>query len=738
MTRLFVLLLTTALAGPVMTPALVSAQGVSPQSTDSASAENQPAILVADDVQITADDKLVASGNVEAMFEGRRLKARSITYDSTSESLSIEGPMSLQDGETTLILADQAELDRDMANGLLTGARIVMDTQVQLAANAMARIDGRYSQLYKVAVTSCRVCETGQPPLWQIRARRVVHDQDEQQLYFDDAQLRVLDVPILYLPRLRLPDPTLERATGFLIPSIQNSSLLGTGVKVPYFIRMGDHRDLTLTPFVTDKTRTLELRYRQAFVNGDLTINGAISDDDLRGSSTRGYLFAEGEFDLKNDFKLTFDIEYTSDDTYLLGYGYSWKDRLDSEIAIERARRDEYIRGAITAFDSLRPGESNTTLPTLAGNFDYERRLHPSRLGGEIRLGASMHGHRRTSNLRTDGADLDPWADGRDLARMTVSADWIRSWTLPAGVLARFQTGVAADAFRVVQGGGLSAARATEVTPSTSVRLRWPWIKATPGGATHVIEPVLQMSWVGGSNPNIPNDESTLIEFDEGNLFSMSRFTAPDRRERGLSGAYGVRWTRHDPKGWESTLAIGQVVRETPQTEYNGLDSFTDSSGLRDKFSDVMVAGQLKLFDGLTLTGRGLFDDGLSTTKAEARASWENDRTNLAATYIWLRKDPRENRVGDISEWSIDGSYRFSRHWTGSAQWRYDVASDNKVYAGLGMTYTNECVEIALKASRRFTTSTILTPSTDISVTVGLRGFTAKADGQSYVRKCKN
>jgi LPS-assembly protein len=263
-------------------------------------------------VQITADDKLVATGNVEAMFEGRRLKAHSITYDSTTETLSIKGPMALQDGDETLILADQAELDRDMANGLLTGARIVMNTQVQLAANAMARIDGRYSQLYKVSVTSCRICETGQPPLWQIRARRVIHDQEERQLYFDDAQLRVLDVPILYLPRLRLPDPTLDRATGFLFPSFYNSSLLGNGIKVPYFIRLGDHRDLTLTPFVTDKTRTLELRYRQAFVNGDLTINGAISDDDLGVSSTRGYLFAEGEFELKNDFKLSFDIEYTS------------------------------------------------------------------------------------------------------------------------------------------------------------------------------------------------------------------------------------------------------------------------------------------------------------------------------------------------------------------------------------------------------------------------------------------
>lgn len=737
MTRLIALLLTTALVAPAMAPRQAAAQDVTPQASTETESP-QPAFLVADDVQVTPDDKLIATGNVEALYQGRRLKAHSVTYDSKAETLSIEGPITLQDGESTMILADQAELDRDMANGLLTGARIVMETQVQLAANAIARVEGRYSQLYKAAVTSCRVCETGRPPLWQIRARRVIHDQKERQLYFDDAQLRVLDFPIFYLPRLRLPDPTLERATGFLIPSFYNSSRLGSGLKVPYFIRIDDHRDLTLTPFITDKTRTLEFRYRQAFVNGDIQFKGAISDDDLGVKSTRGYLFAEGEFELKHDFKLSFDIEYASDDTYLLGYGYTWKDRLDSEVAIERARRDEYMRGAITVFDSLRFNESNSTLPTLAGNAEYERRLHPARLGGEIRLGAALHGHRRTSDLRTDGGDMDLWADGRDVTRLTASADWIRNWTLPGGVLARFQTGIAVDSFRIAQSGGLSAASATEVTPSTSLRLRWPLLKTTRGGATHVIEPVAQLSWVGGSNPDIPNDESTMIEFDEGNLFAMSRYIAPDRRERGLNAAYGVRWTRYDPEGWESTLAIGQVVRDEIELEYSGLNGFTTASGLQDNFSDLLVAGQLKLNNGLTVTGRSLFDDGFTTTKAEARASWQNDLTNIGATYIWLRKDPRENRAGDISEWSLDGSYRFAHHWTGSAQWRYDVASNSKVYAGVGLTYTNECVEIALKASRRYTTSTILRPSTDISLTVGLRGFTAKADDQSYVRNCKN
>jgi LPS-assembly protein len=711
--------------------------GPSPVAAQQGDAAPRPAMLVADDVYLEADDRLVATGSVEAIYDGRRLRAARIVYDRAADRLRLTGPIVIEEADDRLILADAGEIDEQLRNGILRGARIVMGRQLQMAAQEFERSAGRYNRLSNVSVTSCRVCETGRPPLWQIRARRVVHDQQARQLYFEGAQLRVLDTPIFYLPRLRLPDPTLERATGFLVPSLRNSSLLGFGARVPYFIRLGDHKDLTITPFLTTETRTLELRYRQAFRNGRIEFEGALSDDDINTRSTRGYLFGRGEFDLPRDFTLSFDVEAVSDDTYLLDYSYSEKDRLDSEIALERVKRDSYLRGAFTHFQSLRPGESNRTLPTIVGNARYERRLHPARLGGELRLNLQSHSHSRRSGLVAD-LDGDGWADGRDVQRLTAGAAWRRGWTLPGGVLAAFRTGVTLDHFEISQAGATSAGAATEVTPSAEVELRWPLLKTAATGATHVVEPVLQMSWTGGENPFIPNDENTRIEFDEGNLFSTSRFAAPDRRERGLIGAYGVSWTRHGATGAQAALAVGQLVREKPQRERSGADSFTDSSGLDGDTSDLLVAGQLKSDDGFALTARSLFDEGMDTTKAEARASWQNARTDLGATYIWLGRDPSEDRAAAVSEWAFDTSYRLSRHWTGSANWRYDVASDESVRAGIGLTYTNECVDISLSASRRFTSSRELAPSTDVSLTVGLRGFKAQADGESYMRTCSN
>ena len=215
------------------------------------------ATLVADSVVVTSGgEALIADGNVEVFFDGTRMSARRITYDQSSDRLIVEGPVFIVAPDGTILAADAAELDPQLENGILQGARLVLDQQLQLASNQIDRVDGRYTQLYQVAATSCQVCADGETPLWEIRARRVVHDQDERQLYFDDAVFRVVGIPILYLPQMRLPDPTLQRATGLLTPRIPSNDSLGTGIKLPYFIRLGDHRDLTLTPYLSTSSPT--------------------------------------------------------------------------------------------------------------------------------------------------------------------------------------------------------------------------------------------------------------------------------------------------------------------------------------------------------------------------------------------------------------------------------------------------------------------------------------------------
>lgn len=687
-----------------------------------------PAVLVADDVRVDQNRVLIAQGNVEAFQGAVRIKAAAIQYDQRSGSLVITGPIVLQDGENITILADQAELSQDLQNGLLTGARMVLNQRLQLASVEMNRINGRYTQLYKTAVTSCHVCTDGRPPLWQIRAKRVIHDQTERQLYFDQAQFRIRNTPIFYLPRLRLPDPTLERATGFLIPSLKTTSQLGTGLKVPYFIKWGDNRDITLTPYLSSKTSTLEFRYRQAFISGRIEFEGAITRDDLRIGEDRGYLFGIGQFDLARGYVLDFDLETTSDDAYLKEYGYSSKDRLDSEIAISRARRDKYVRLGFANFKTLRDGEDNATLPTNVFDINYERRLFPTAIGGELSFAANAHAHFRRSSVDVDGVDADNIVDGRDVLRLNLDVDWYRQWTLQSGIQAQAKLGFAADAFQVNQDSTFPDTDSA-ISPYGSVTFRYPMIRRT-AAATQTLEPLLQIGFTGGRDLSVPVEESTRVEFDEANLLSLSRFPRPDRRERGRAVALGFNWGRYDPDGWSTTLTIGQVLRDDDDSD------FTKTSGLSGTTSDFLLAGQFQTNNGLQIIGRGLFNESLDVSKAELRGTWTTQKTRIGTSYIWLTDDAAEDRGTEVSEVTFDGAYQISDNWTASAKWQYDLIDDRAASAGIGFTYVNECVSMELTVDRTNTTSTTVEPSTNLGFTVSLRGFSASNGTKRYERSC--
>jgi LPS-assembly protein len=689
----------------------------------------KPAVLVADQVFITNDRTLVAQGNVEAFQGTTRLRARTIRYNGADGSLQIEGPIVLQEGDDTIILADAAQLDGDLRNGILTGARLILNQQLQLAAVQIDRVDGRYSQLYKTAVTSCKICNNGEAPLWQIRAKRVVHDQLEQQLYFDEAQFRIKNVPVFYLPRLRLPDPTLKRASGFLSPSFRTTSQLGTGLKVPYFIKIGDHRDLTITPYLSSRTRTIELRYRQAFTRGRIELNAAVTRDDERPGETRGYLFGHGSFELERDYRLFFNIEATGDRSYLNDYGYSFKDRLKSELTVERARRDEYVRGSLINYETLRDGEVNDNQPTLVLNGTWEKRMFPQQLGGEVRFRLDAHSHRRGSDVDTD-ADLDGVVDGRDVARINGQVEWLRRWTYANGLVLDARAGATFDLFDITQDATV-AQNHSDLAGFAAVALRYPMVRQR-GSVTQVLEPVVQLGITGGNRLSIPNDESTRVEFDEGNLLALSRFPRPDRRERKAVAAFGVSWARFDAQGWDGHLTFGQVLREKADV------AFSDTSGLQGTASDFLLAGQIKTQNGVTLTGRGIFDDKFKFAKAELRGDWRFARGRFGGSYVWLDSDVVEDRPQAISEFTLDGDYKINQHWTASADWRYDVADDRAATAALGLTYNNECVSVNLSVRRRYSTSTSVEPSTNIGFNVGLRGFSANNGTERYVRSCQN
>lgn len=692
-----------------------------------------PATLLADRVILTGDDRITAEGAVEVFFRGSRLTATRIVYDRSTDQLTIGGPIHLTEpGQRgTIVLADQAQLSADLRDGILTGARLVLARELQMAANSIRREAGRYTHLDQVVASSCQICADRPTPLWEIRARRVTHDAETRQIHFTGAQFRAAGVPLMYLPHLRMPDPTVERMRGLLRPALRTTSSLGTGIKLPYFFPLGETADLTVTPYVaTSWTRTLGLRYRQALRRGAFVLDGAVTRDDIREGETRGYLFGDGVFNLPRDYRLGVTLRLTSDRSYLLNYDITEDDRLWSGMTVDRVRADRMIWGRAGHTHTLRDGETDQTQPSLAGDLRWTRIYRPGAIGGELSVTAGVHAHERASNLLADGPDEDSLADGRDMVRASLVADWRRNWQLGGGILAAAQGELALDAYRVSQDPDPDLNGSTfRALPSAAVELRWPWLRSA-GSATDVIEPVAQLIWSRDSLTPVPNDDSLLVEFDEGNLFSLSRFPGADMRERGLRANLGIGWTRQDAAGWSIGVQAGRVWRA------KDLDQFSAGSGLDGRLSDWLVAAHLTTAGGMTLSNRALLDDDLSLTRNELRLATSGARHDLAAGLLWMEADPDEGRPTRTSELTFDGGWRWGNGWSTRLETRYDFTAERAARAALGVQYANECVTVDLSLSRRFTSSSSVDPETDIGLSVQLAGFGSSGTIDRARRSC--
>ncbi len=679
------------------------------------------ASLIADNIVVDPSGQVTASGNVQVFYQGTQLEAERVSYSQSGDQLTITGPIRITDESGTVLLANEAELDRDLRNGVLVSARLVLDQQLQLAANEIARVDDRYTRLDRVVASSCEVCESNPTPLWEIRASRVIHDDVERQLYFENAQFRVAGVPVFYFPRLRLPDPTLGRGTGLLIPQISSSSELGTGIKLPYFIALGDHADVTLTPYLSSSTATLEFDYRHLLRSGSLNAEGAISHDDIRDS--RGYFFGTADLKLARGYRLTGQLEFVSDPAYLFDYGYSEKDRLKNELAFSRVRNKDRFRASVSEFRTLRESEIpiRDTLPDQFIEAEYLRELPDLSFGGRTVASIGFYALERPSSV-----DID----GRDVSRLSASIEWKRAWVLEPGFVASTELGVRADAYTTAQDSTFENELVRSV-PRAAAELRWPMSRRTQDGGTEVLEPILRIDVSDTGGDAVPLEDSRVVEFDEANLFSPTRYPGFDGAEDGVRVALGATWQRVDPNGWELDVAFGRVANLT------GDLGFGEGSGLEGDRSEWLLSGRLSIGDGFHVTSRSFFDTDIRFTLSETRLDWQSERLSLGTHYLFAAPEPSEDRDASLSEWSFDGSYEIDDRWTANADWRYDFNADRATRLAVGLGYRTECADVALSVSRRFADSTSVDPTTEFGFQVSLTGIGGRGTDTARLRRCR-
>lgn len=664
-----------------------------------------PVALVADEIIYeSAIGRVTATGNVEVYYGARTLTADRIVYDDRTGRISAEGDLVLRDPSGTTVFADAADLDPELRDGLVVGARSVMGDNARMAAVEARRIDDRYNTLSKVVYSPCAVCPENPTPLWSIRARRVIHDEQERMIHYENATFEVFGVPVGWLPYFRHPDPTVDRASGLLIPRFLSSSIFGYALKVPYYQVIDAHSDLTLTPFVTTNDGAiLELDYRRLFESGELSFGGSVTWNDYEGGDAKvhGHVDTDGLFGIGAGVKAGWDVAFTTDDGYLRRYEFDYADRLTSELFVKRYREDDFFDVAGVYFQSLRSNEPAGQIPLALPLLDARLELPDPLTGGEFGLFASGYLLNRNN--------------GADNGRFTLGVDWERQEILPIGLSVTGFAQVRGDVFSSVGDPSVPDTPAGRITGLGGVELRYPLIWEPEGGADHILEPVVQAVMAPyGHNDGFPVEDSLVTEFDELSVISRDHFTGLDSFEEGPRVNLLLRYDRIGDGGLRFDAAVGRTYR------FDELETFSSGSGLRDAESDFVTAWQASYDPYVVVRHRMRFDDDGTVTRNEVFGGLNIAPVELTASYIFLEADPEISAPFDREEVSASAGLQIDRNWSISGFLQRDLELGEFVRVGGQLTWANECAVIDLYLRRRFTDLEDAPAATSVGVNVRL------------------
>jgi LPS-assembly protein len=201
------------------------------------------------------NNRISAVGEVKLYYQGRTLEADRVVYERAAKRVYAEGHAKMTDETGGVTYAKRFEITDDFKDGFIEGLSAVTADKTRFTSPQVERTAGDQTVFEKGLYTACEPCKDKpeRPPLWQVRAARIIHKNAEQMIYYEDARLEFLGWPIAYTPYLSAPDPSVKRKSGFLTPSIISSLTLGYGVAVPYFWNLAPNYDLTFTPAVVSK-----------------------------------------------------------------------------------------------------------------------------------------------------------------------------------------------------------------------------------------------------------------------------------------------------------------------------------------------------------------------------------------------------------------------------------------------------------------------------------------------------
>ena len=627
--------------------------------------------ISANTITVSPEGILQAAGNVEVNYGAIKVKAKALSFDRQKNSLRFENIYEFHDGKEIKFSATEAEINAELSEGIIIAAKLLLDETIKIRAEEVKFKNTEISEAKSISrITSCDECE-GKEPKWYLTASSAKRDFENSNIIYRNVSVRVKGIPIVFLPYLRMPDPSIDRAQGFLVPEAAITSNLGTGIKLPYFVPMGLSQDILLTPYFSPKTKTIEYRYRQNFYSGNLTVNGGFSDDELLEDNLRYFFHAVGSFDLKYGVNFSFDAGKVGDALYFGDYVYSDESDLNSEINLGKTLVDsrQFFNGNLSYFREQDQGSALDEYFSLSGQ--YRKHISLDKFPGKFSLFANLNS---SLNVNDDNSFSRPPSSAQ------VGANYnhvnffgpLRFSNKAFGIYNSFvnsaDAGIANEEFAFQYG-------------ASSV-ISIPFVKKGIE-RNDIFTPKISIAVNGQENDIIGDYFIGSDELSWGNVYSGKKISSLSESEKGFSISLGF---DHEAF-WENDRRLQLSFAASK------IDNLSYVPALEYGFSDLKFnyLGRFSYSRGSskTLSSNTLFASNGDLLHGDFRGTYAYENIKLTGVYEYFNHDIDQRLSENIKTFNFKTSYDFLESLNIYTGGRYDLTLEKmaKTSIGLGISF---------------------------------------------------
>ena len=728
----------------------------------------------------TANNLVAAVGNVQIYYNGATIEADRVVYDQKTKRLRAEGNARLTEADGKVTFGEIIDFTDDYRDGFVDSLRLETVDDTRLAAARANRSEGNFTVFESGVYTACEACKDDpkKPPLWQVKAARIIHNQTERMVYFEDARLEFFGVPVGYFPYLATPDPTVKRKTGVLMPIFSTSTVYGFALETPYYFALAPNYDMTVSPrFTTRQGPLVQGEFRHRLEDGTYTIRAAgiwqldknyfIDSNNPGFRDFRGDIESTGKFNLSSNWSWGWDAIAVTDATFLSDYkitslqarnldpfGAALTEGVTQLWLAGRGERS-YFEARGMHFNGFSTADVQGQLPNVLPVIDYSRTFDQRVLGGEVAIKANL------TSLTRDLASFDAISNSAVLnglcttatadpavkipancllrgvpgtyTRFTTEASWRRQFIDAFGQVFTPFASLRVDAAQASIGNQVGVSNYIQtgttdelrVMPTVGLEYRYPFIGVQAWG-TQTIEPIAQLI-LRPNEPNIgrlPNEDAQSLVFDDSNLFKVDKFSGYDRVEGGGRANAGIQYTAQFNRGGYVSALFGQSYQLFGTNSFavgdatnTGLDS-----GLDTARSDYVARVTYQPNRIYSFTSRFRFDSNDFTLKRlEVEGTATFDRWRLTMMYGDYAAQPELGFLNRREGVLAITAYKINPNWVVSTALRYDIQAGKFDQTRIGLGYIDDCYMLSVNYIGDFTYNGNITANNTVMLQMSLR-----------------